>query len=824
MSMSEPLAQPVVCGECDEAPPVRQRPQKSPIFYKNDITSKSMSDDEYFIAADEYLEEESMHYYCYGGECQCLHILRDPCRRSLVAKYIVGLRSKDKYEKDSIILEWYKYATANRRNGDKTNWYKFPFDAVDMFTDLTWIGPLVDARMCTQAMYRVMGISDHNMEPIRLASRTTGVLPRHGNTGNTHNAMAPEVYAHLKNHFDELMLLGEVRATRVIATLVDGMMGPHVNKNENDAENVYLPISDGYRRCYYRYLKSLGYSSYVAPNGAVKYDVWNPNGEHGPTPPKKVCLTTYVAMWKREYPRLKVSRPAEDICEYCYRFANKHKYLSSVTSTNNLGLAGNEHDAGGCDILEGDDVLLDAADINGMDAEKEEILPPTILFPGDGIVDERSPLTIDTGRAATEMAERQEQWLLEAAVHVRAAREQRKLYQHVVHKAQLDTESKTIHSERTYSLVVDYGQNMELPVFKTEQPGCAYYYSPLTINNLGVVNHAHEYPNGRIGEHMHCHVYHEGVGKKGANNVASLIISTLRAENIMRENDIGGELNIVFDNCSGQNKNNTVLKLSVWLVELGYFKAVNLIFLIVGHTKNAADHLFNALKFEYRKHNIFTMEKLISHLSFSESITVQPTKADQFFDYDKYFDSYYRNFEGLVKQNHIFSSHQNSRVGSGFFVDLRESNLEEHQIVRHQAIKRNFPGRSEYTNVRDAVANRPNDMKKLLGELLQPIVAPGINPYKQIELKDKYEELVPVEDKGCGLYDEPAPAIRAVVVQEKDKRKVLRVDLKAAKKKAVEKLDACAYGSDLGVSVGVNQEGGAGDDTTIMDGDKGEGE
>ena len=106
---------------------------------------------------------------------------------------------------------------------------------------------------------------------------------------------------------------------------------------------------------------------------------------------------------------------------------------------------------------------------------------------------------------------------------------------------------------------------------------------------------------------MHAYVYREGVAKKGANNVVSMIIKTLRDLNITREDSIGGELNIIFDNCSGQNKNNTVLKMLVLLTELGYFKQVNFIFLVVGHIKNSADHLFNALKKEYRKRNLFTM-------------------------------------------------------------------------------------------------------------------------------------------------------------------------------------------------------------------------
>ena len=94
---------------------------------------------------------------------------------------------------------------------------------------------------------------------------------------------------------------------------------------------------------------------------------------------------------------------------------------------------------------------------------------------------------------------------------------------------------------------------------------------------------------------MHCHVYNEGVGKKGANNVASLIVKTLRQLNLLQDDSPGGDCNIIFVNYSGQNKNNIVLKLAAWLQQMGYFKKVNFFFLIVGHTQNATDRLFNLL-------------------------------------------------------------------------------------------------------------------------------------------------------------------------------------------------------------------------------------
>jgi hypothetical protein len=89
-------------------------------------------------------------------------------------------------------------------------------------------------------------------------------------------------------------------------------------------------------------------------------------------------------------------------------------------------------------------------------------------------------------------------------------------------------------------------------------------------------------------------MYHKGVGKKGPNNVASLIVKTLRQLNILCNDSVGSDLNVIFNNCLGQNKNNTMLMLAAWMMVMNYFKEVNFIFLAVGHTKNSAYCLFNS--------------------------------------------------------------------------------------------------------------------------------------------------------------------------------------------------------------------------------------
>ena len=285
------------------------------------------------------------------------------------------------------------------------------------------------------------------------------------------------------------------------------------------------------------------------------------------------------------------------------------------------------------------------------------------------------------------------------------------------------------HSERVYTFVVDYGQNMELPVYNDEQPGCTYYYSPLSVYNLGVVNHAHVYDNGKIGKHMYAHIYNEGEGKKGANNVASLIVKTLRQLNLLQEDSAGGELNIVFDNCSGQNKNNTVLRLAVWLQQVEYFKKVNFIFLIVGHTKNAADSLFNSLKHEYRKQNIYTMQGLYDCLDASDAVTVVPASSGDFLDYDILYQDLYRNLAGKVKSNHIFSvSDQNPTT----VIHLRESNLNEHPITLHATLKK------------AKIFASAAELKAHSNLLLLPMKCLGMNPYKMVKLWKNYWPMVPL--------------------------------------------------------------------------------
>jgi hypothetical protein len=81
-----------------------------------------------------------------------------------------------------------------------------------------------------------------------------------------------------------------------------------------------------------------------------------------------------------------------------------------------------------------------------------------------------------------------------------------------------------------------YDQNLRIPHFGKEQAGDTYYYSPLTINLFGL---------------MDCYAYREFTGKKGSNNVASMLMHNLHRRGMLQQCSSEKRLSIITDNCYG---------------------------------------------------------------------------------------------------------------------------------------------------------------------------------------------------------------------------------------------------------------------------------
>lgn len=90
-------------------------------------------------------------------------------------------------------------------------------------------------KVCTCGMLKVMHIGEGRLKSVRNASRATGVVPVHRSMGKSSpKALSADDQRRkaLKVNFNYLLQFGEVRATRVIATMVDGSTQGHTNRGE----------------------------------------------------------------------------------------------------------------------------------------------------------------------------------------------------------------------------------------------------------------------------------------------------------------------------------------------------------------------------------------------------------------------------------------------------------------------------------------------------------------------------------------------------------------------------------------------------------------
>jgi hypothetical protein len=319
-----------------------------------------------------------------------------------------------------------------------------------------------------------------------------GSAKPHGNVGNKRSVVDdPVAFPLMQDFFMRLSGLCEVRATETVRTMCG------LRNSTGDTDRVYLPTWMSSRGCYAQYLDELGYEFKSYNDGNYEVIPRKSTGEEDEGEPLPyISLGCFYKTWKREFGHIKVSPPSEDICNKCLAFSNRHKYMAenSANSAADVALFLADPDDDDSIIDDGAEAEEEATDATKQCSSEEE--------PAAQEVSEKSTveqLLEDEGAASTDpLTEAREQMIGRAYLHVEMARVQRLLYSTFVNKARCSVVSKVPHSESIHTYVVDYGQNMEVPVFNQEQPGMSYYLSPLSICNLGMVNQA--FINNETGE------------------------------------------------------------------------------------------------------------------------------------------------------------------------------------------------------------------------------------------------------------------------------------------------------------------------------------
>eukprot|EP00835_Amoeboradix_gromovi_P005627 NODE_548_length_6849_cov_0.379852.p2 type:complete len:234 gc:universal NODE_548_length_6849_cov_0.379852:5193-5894(+) len=145
-------------------------------------------------------------------------------------------------------------------------------------------------------------------------------------------------------------------------------------------------------------------------------------------------------------------------------------------------------------------------------------------------------------------------------------------------------------------------------------------------------------------------VYREDQGRKASNNVATLLLDYIYC--LPKEQRVNLVLHA--DNCVGQNKNNTIIKLFSWMCLLGICDTIEFKFMMKGHTKFSPDSGFGHIKKKYARENVFDFDQvknIIETSSVTNECKIFP--SHRFKDYRTELDLIFNDISGIAKY-HVF--------------------------------------------------------------------------------------------------------------------------------------------------------------------------
>jgi len=215
------------------------------------------------------------------------------------------------------------------------------------------------------------------------------------------------------------------------------------------------------------------------------------------------------------------------------------------------------------------------------------------------------------------------------------------------------------------------------------------------------------------------------------------------------------EINLVFDNCGGQNKNRMVFRLLHYMVKRKLCLVARAIFLVRGHTKNSCDRMFNLLKKEYRKSDVHTPKDLFEVLNKHKDIDV--IKPWGFFDWNT-MENRFMKVPKNVKKQHVFTVDSN-RNGNLLYCQTTHGEPETTQELVLDEYKDKDWGAIDF-----ATPNR--------------IPEPRLQDIKWKELYDKWRPLVPPSKHKDWKFFSTDPGVKrcAVVSTNTKKSKKLRTE------------------------------------------------
>jgi hypothetical protein len=170
-------------------------------------------------------------------------------------------------------------------------------------------------------------------------------------------------------------------------------------------------------------------------------------------------------------------------------------------------------------------------------------------------------------------------------------------------------------------------------------------------------------------------------------------------------------------------------------------------------------------------------------LGTNKKVTVLEVGDEDFKDYHKHLNDFYKPFPAYFQSSHVFHCKRDMLNDNyKLVVQLRKSNLEDAELIEFEPIKERFFGRGRHPAGRDglqqAIAARPSimniekdpdDPDKECYDIT--ILYPqGVPDYKQLELCKNYRQFVPEKHKDV-TCPKPAESVLATMKIDKAKRR-----------------------------------------------------
>jgi len=148
------------------------------------------------------------------------------------------------------------------------------------------------------------------------------------------------------------------------------------------------------------------------------------------------------------------------------------------------------------------------------------------------------------------------------------------------------------------------------------------------------------------------------------------------------------------------------------------------------------------------------------------------------------------------------------REGNKLLMDIKDLDIQTSTHVCYNLIKQTFYRcMQDAKKFSDAINLRPQIIRSAIcSSKLTTLKTPGINPYTQVELHEKFGPCLP-PDESAITCPKPSGNIYKMVKREARDRKSLKMELIQRKKKVYEQLELIAYGNDNGCEVKGEEEG-----------------